>query len=39
LLGAAGRRTVIERYNLEPNVRHLAGIFEDRLSSSDKRCR
>jgi colanic acid/amylovoran biosynthesis glycosyltransferase len=32
-LGKAGRRKVIECYNLEANVRHLAAIFDRRLSA------
>jgi len=32
-LGAAGRRRVIEQYNLEANVRRLARIFEARFSA------
>lgn len=30
-LGQAGRLRVLERYNLEPNTRHLAGILRRRL--------
>jgi glycosyltransferase involved in cell wall biosynthesis len=31
-LGAAGRRRVLEKYDLAHNVEHLAGIFQRRLS-------
>jgi len=33
-LGAAGRRRVIEKYNLRPNVEHLAQVFESYLGTS-----
>ena len=33
-LGAAGRRRVIERYNLKPNVNRLADVFRRRIRGS-----
>jgi glycosyltransferase involved in cell wall biosynthesis len=33
-LGEAGRRRVIEQYNLEPNIRRLAEVFDRRLGGA-----
>lgn len=35
-LGAAGRRKVIDKYNLKPNVERLGGIFQECISSNSR---